>query len=131
MERVNIYQNEAVKTTREKYIETNDCTVVSMMNVLNISYSEAHKILRMRWDRKHRKGVYMKDLELKLTEYKVVKGPYDRNNRITINQFVKKHPVGRFYVCVSGHALSIIDGVVYDHTDKPRRLINRAWRVYV
>lgn len=64
-------------------------------------------------------------------KYKFVKGSYSPNNRITINQFTKKHPKGRFFCMCRGHAFAIVDGVVYDHTQSPRRQIKYAWRVYL
>lgn len=62
---------------------------------------------------------------------KVRKGNYSCKNRITIKEFTIKHPNGRCFVVVRGHALAIIDGVVYDHSEKPRRQIQAAWRVYL
>jgi hypothetical protein len=34
--------------------------------------------------------------------------------RITLNQFIKQNPRGRFYVVVRGHAVGIVDGVCID-----------------
>lgn len=37
---------------------------------------------------------------------------------LTLNQFVKRFPVGTFVVVVRGHALAIVNGVVYDNADR-------------
>jgi hypothetical protein len=62
---------------------------------------------------------------------KIKFGPYDRKNRICVSHFVKKHPVGRYYVLVRGHAFCIKDGVVHDWKYGPRRQITFAARVYL
>ena len=58
------------------------------------------------------------------------KGEYSSSNRITLKKFTEKHPEGKYYILVRGHALSVIDGVVYDYIDKPRRQVTGAWRCY-
>lgn len=63
-------------------------------------------------------------------KFKVVKGEYSNRNRITLNQFVKKHPKGKYYVLHRGHAFAVVDGVVYDHTNGKRRQVTCAYRVY-
>lgn len=62
---------------------------------------------------------------------KIKKGPYTRQEYITINQFTKKHPEGRYFCVVRGHAFAIIDGVVYDHSSGFKKRIIAAWRVHL
>lgn len=121
------YQDE-----HKRFNEHNDCTVITMAEVCKLEYHEAHKILRERFARKNRRGAFMRrtDFKTAMCEYKVAEGPYSDKNRVSLAQFCKKHPVGRFYVLVRGHALAVIDGVVYDHSEKPRRIVTKAWRVY-
>ena len=45
--------------------------------------------------------------------------PCDRTTvGLTINQFVKRFPVGTFVLVPRGHALAIVNGVVYDNADR-------------
>lgn len=133
MERINNYDQ--WKDLRKQIKETNDCTVVTMAQVLGIHYIEARKILAEKFGRKKGKGLpYEKcakfDETMKAEGYTVVKGPYSEGNRISLNQFCIKHPKGAYYVRVRGHAIAVVDGVVYDHTHKPKRMVIQAFRVY-
>lgn len=108
------------------------CTVSAWAKVFDSSFDKADLYLR-RFGRSFGRGMKTVDIERALASvkrYKVVKGPYSRSNRVTLKQFVNNHPEGRFYVLVRGRALAIIDGVVYDHTEKPRRQVVFAVRVY-
>lgn len=112
--------------------ETNDCTVKALAKVLNTTYDKAHKHLREECKRKNRKRIVSRtELPKSLKRTKFVVGEYSKTNRITVKQFCEKHPIGRFYVCVRGHAFAIVDGCVYDYCDKPRRQITWAMRVYI
>lgn len=111
--------------------EWNDCTVKAFAKVFNTTYEKAHRHLSMA-GRPNRRGFPSKILlpqSLKRTKFRV--GPYTRDNRIQLKKFCEKHPKGRFYVALCGHAIAIIDGVVYDHSDRPRRQVTWAMRVYL
>lgn len=127
-----VYNYPKYKEDQQRFNETNDCTVVTMAEVCKLEYHEAHKILRERFKRPNRRGAYMQRTDFKdaMKEYPIAEGPYSKTNKISLAQFCKKHPVGRFYVLVRGHALAVIDGVVHDHSEKPRRMVTKAWRVY-
>ncbi len=117
---------------RKQYNEHNDCTVVAFAEVFNTSYEKAHKHLKLHCGRVNRKGIVSRTAlpdSLKNTRHKV--GDYSKTNRITISKFIEKHPIGRYYVVVRGHAIAIVDGVVYDGYYKPRRQITWAMRVYL
>lgn len=119
---------------RKEYKETKDCMVVSFAEVWGADYPSAHHHMRTQFKRQHRRGV-----PYKITREKVIdlcpktlirKGPYSKGNRITIKKFCQSHPEGRYWVFVRGHALAVIDGVVYDHSHRPSRQITCAYRVY-
>lgn len=112
-----------------------NCCVVALMKVMDCSYKKAYEWCRMKGYRRYGQGMLLADIDKMFTAMSNtpnVKGPYGREKgeRITINQFIKKHPKGRFFCVHRGHAFAIIDGVLYDHTDKPRRQIYYARRVY-
>jgi hypothetical protein len=116
----------------KRFNERNDCTVRAFALVFNTTYDKAHAHLKNYCGRLNRKGISSKKvIPVSIKHHKYREGPYARDNTTTINQFVKKHPEGRYYVCVRGHALAIIDGIVYDHCHKPRRQIIWAMRVYL
>jgi len=112
--------------------DRNCCTVLAWAAVFGCNVDKADKYLR-RFGRKWRKGMLTYEIEDALKHckrYKVVKGPYSSKKRVTLKRFTQEHSVGRYYVLVRGHALAVIDGVVVDHTDKPRRQVTGAYRVY-
>jgi hypothetical protein len=123
-----------IRDTSEYYKKDgNCCTVVALMVVMGCSFEDAQWWMKHKAGRKHGRGLLRKDQDRAFSAMKntkVVNGPYTIQNRITLNQFLKKHPVGRFYCCSRGHAFAIIDGVVYDHQNKPRRQITYAKRIY-
>lgn len=112
--------------------ETNDCTVKAFAVVFDTTYEKAHAHLKVNCGRQNRKGIISRDVlsqSIKKTKHKV--GPYSKTNRITLGKFIEKHNQGRFYVCVRGHALAVIDGVIYDYKEGLRRQVTWAMRVYL
>lgn len=113
--------------------EKNDCTVKAWVNVFDCSYVAAHSWLK-RFGRRDGRGMMPKDLKRALAACKKAKvklGPYSRSRRITVSQFIKAHPVGRYYVANRDHAFCVKDGVVHDWQFGPRRQITFAARVYL
>lgn len=131
MERIGYSEEHLAASKRLK--ETKDCTVMAWANCFDSTYEKAHSYLKQ-FGRPYRRGMFPKEIEAALRAYtkaKVKFGPYNTKNRILLKDFVVKHPQGRYYVLVRGHALCVKDGVVYDHSDKPRRQITFAARVYL
>lgn len=125
------FENESYYQTIK---ENNDCTVLALACVLGCSYESAHKHMSKHQLRRYRKGPTLKEVKEKFVpsfkNWRVVVGPYSKSESITVNQFVKKHPIGRFFVVVRGHAFAIIDGLVYDYKSSIRRKIVYALRFY-
>lgn len=121
------------RNARTLLSETNDCTVMAWSNLFDASYEKSHAFLA-KHGRVRRRGMTKSSI-LKAFESvkkaKVAKGPYSRDNRITLSAFCKKHPIGRYYVLVFGHALVVKDGVVYDWKHGPRRQVTHATRIYL
>lgn len=112
--------------------EWNDCTVKAFAKVFNTTYEKAHSHLKNACSRQNKCGIHSSKVlpqSLKKTKHKV--GPYTTANRIQLKKFCEKHPKGRYYVALCGHAIAVIDGVVYDHSDRPRRQVTWAMRVYL
>ena len=133
VQRINPYEDDhPIKQEIVAARDTNSCTVVTLACVTGNSWKQCDRYLR-KYGRRYRKGMLRGQQEEAfkgLTKFITKESPYNSNNRITIGQFVKKHPVGKFYCCVRGHAFAIIDGVLYDHSDKLRRQITFAYRFY-
>lgn len=121
---------EAMRAESRARNETNDCTVVSLAYALRITYDAAHLIMGQA-GREHRKGASMWAAARLIEPGRLVevKGlPFDP--QITLNEFCKTHNIGRYWVGVTGHALVVENGRVCDHSDKGRRRVDKAWRVY-
>lgn len=107
--------------------ENNDCTVVSLAQVLEIPYGEAHSIMRAHGRVKGR-GCHM---SAPAASYP---GVFDKvkgleHDEISLAEFCRAHKVGRYWVAVTGHALAVINGKVVDHSRAVRRRIDYAYRV--
>lgn len=114
--------------------EGNDCTVRAWCNTFDCTYERAHYWLRKQGFRSARRGMMIDEVKRALKQCKKVKvkfGPYSKQNKIKIKDFCLKHPIGRYYVVVRGHALCIKDGVVHDWKYGPDREIFFAARVYL
>lgn len=112
---------------RESRGETNDCTVVSLAQVLEIPYGEAHGIMRAHGRVKGR-GCHM---SAPAASYPAVftKVQGLEPDEISLAEFCRTHKVGRYWVEVTGHALAVVNGKVVDHSRKVRRRVQRAWKV--
>jgi hypothetical protein len=110
--------------------DKNACTVVSLANCLGIEYNTAKLFMQSRADRKKGKGVKSNDIEsalLSLKSYEVEE--VDVSDIKYLKEFKELHPEGIYYILVTGHALSLIHGEIYDHSWKPRRRLKRVWRI--
>lgn len=126
------YKTEGIQSYREATGDRNYCVLATLHFVTGQSMEICNKFF-MRHGRRYRKGMYTEEVVKALSQskhYYFKKGEYDKDNKITINQFVKKHPVGKYYLIVRGHALAVIDGVVYDHSVRLTRRVYTAFRVY-
>tara|TARA_Y100000588_G_scaffold170332_2_gene184166 strand:- start:649 stop:1080 length:432 start_codon:yes stop_codon:yes gene_type:complete len=132
MERINTSELDERVKYREETRDTNFCTVLALHCVTGVSMKDCNTYLG-KFGRVFKKGMLINQIEEALSstsKFFFKKGEYSNVNRITLKRFTEKHPEGRYYILVRGHALSVIDGVVYDYEDKPRRQVTRAWRCY-
>lgn len=109
----------------------NNCTVVTLHKVTGKPYRECHDFMHTLCRSKKRR-VSDEDIALSLTGQNLTKLetlPYSTCSKISISKFIKLHPKGIYYCLSAGHAFAIIDGILYDHSDKPRRMIKHAVRV--
>lgn len=133
MERIDNYQ--WFKADRDAHNETKDCVVVSIATAFDVPYTDAMVFCRAFLGRKHRKGTPYRN-SIRIDRFapagsiEPMRFKIDgRKKNITVGKFCERYPKGRFILMVNGHCLSVIDGVCYDHTDKPRRHVEIAYRV--
>ena len=152
----------AIKGYNESVIakgETNDCVVRAFASCFNLSYDRAHKYVKEKFGRKDRQGTYgtvntMMFLSLKKTQinYKRIKRMGNRQlgllnyslqysvktkgglifRNMTVGTFIKKNPVGTFFILVKGHAFTIKDGVVignWEDSNKLKKQVKSAFQV--
>lgn len=133
MQRVNNF--EWFKRDRTMMNENRDCVVVAVATAFQVSYQEAHKFCKRKLNRPNRRGVKAfrsGSLERYLPHGSVVKTKFKdagKKHNITVGKFCQRYPKGRFIVLVNGHALTVVDGVCHDHTDKPRRHVEVVFEV--
>lgn len=120
-------------TASKAFREHNDCTVKAVAKAAGKTYEWGHMVMKTYCKRRNRGRAYTSTyVPLALDKLGITHkvGPYTRENKITLKKFCEKHPVGRYIVATSGHAIAIVDGVVYDWGDKPLRRVYWACRVY-
>ena len=121
MDKQNIDNMAKLTTTFSRsFRETNDCTVRALSNGCHIPYPQAHNILRKHYDREHRKGMFFSHImEVLCSEF--ISHDAHKNGTMTISQFCKRFPKGRYFVTIRRHAIAIVDGVPQDWTTTKSR----------
>lgn len=117
---------------RWRFGEKNDCTVIAFAIIFNMSYDDAHHHLKEKCGRKNGKGLMdITTIPSSLFDIKHEIIPFIKDGKkITLGRFIKENPVGKYYVCVRGHALAVVDGVVYDYYYGPKRKVEWIMKVY-
>lgn len=118
-----IFKNSDVGRAREGFAaEQNDCTVRAAAIRFTTSYTRAHELLK-EIGREPGRGI----------NSRILKNLFDKMGlelrkplfKITLGQFIKQNPKGRFFVVVRAHAVGISDGVCIDTL--PPRLRMKVW----
>lgn len=114
---------------RDEMGETNDCTVVSLAQVLDVPYEAAHEAMARLAGRENGKGASPFPLAMRFPSV-FVQVPLPRDGDITLAEFCRVHSVGRYWVGVDGHQLAVINGKVVDHSRRVRRRVWSAHSVF-
>ena len=134
--------------------ESNDCVVRAIASAFEMHYDDAHKFVAARWFRGNREGTrnFVGGMRRMVEDKVEINGKsfdnmgdtlgrmkYDVKSKgqivkrnMTTGTFIKKYPVGKYLVVVSGHAFSIIDGVVVGNvgdSKMKKRVILYSWKV--
>lgn len=123
--------------------ENNDCVVKAFMCALGCSYETAHSFIGDKMKRENRKGTYTNMYTNNVVGktkngYKIgfigvhpsrdfmnfkggkmlVNKNYKKPTGYTLKSFIENHPVGRFVLVVQGHAVAVVDGVLYGNRNE-------------
>jgi hypothetical protein len=132
--------------------ETNDCVVYATASAFDISYDEAHKVVKRAFGREERKGVRTLDIMhgvKDLTEsnesingktireflanpkkvYRLHGKDIERKNRVST--FIKEHNQGTYLIITGYHALTVKDGEMIDNITKgsAKSFVRRVFKV--
>ena len=129
--------------------EDNDCVVRAFMMSLDLTYERAHKFVATKLKRQNRKGTYTKlyldnilnrqknGYKMRLMGYhpkyawgtkmkKLINPTYKKETGYTVKSFMEQHSTGRDFLIVKGHALAVVDGVLYGNRDEQYRGFRRT-----
>jgi hypothetical protein len=125
--------------------EDRDCVVRAFMAALDIPYDQAHAWVKKELNRKDRKGTFMnaysKNIIGKTKNGKkisfigshpsrsymkhsigsdkiLINKSYKKQTGYTLKSFMENNPVGRFVLIVQGHAVAVVNGVLYGNTNE-------------
>jgi len=90
-----------------------NCTVRTLANVTDMEFELADEIAT-KAGRKRNQGFFPKKIIATAKKDFGLKFQKLKFKRYTVSKFIKKYPIGRFWVSRRGHSFAIIDGVVYD-----------------
>jgi hypothetical protein len=125
--------------------EDRDCVVRAFMAALDIPYDQAHAWVKKNMNREDRKGTYT-GKAIKIVEGKTKNGyqikfmglnpakihwkemtgsnktlvnpKYKKQTGYTLKSFMENNQVGRFVLIVQGHAVAVVNGVLYGNTNE-------------
>jgi len=132
--------------------EDNDCVVRAFMCALDIPYEQAHAWVKKELKRQDRKGAFMyayskniigktkngkkisfigahpsRNMKHSVGSNKVlVNKQYKKATGYTLKSFMENNPVGRFVLIVQGHAVAVVNGVLYGNRDEQWKGLYRS-----
>ena len=102
-----------------------DCTIRSIGLLENRTWEDVYKELVYLSSNKG----YLFDEVKFIEDYLDNKYPRECHYSMTVGEFAKEFPYGKYAVTMNGHITSIIDGVIYDTFDPSDRIMRCAWRI--
>ncbi|MDA9280029.1 hypothetical protein N9P74_00555 [bacterium] len=117
--------------------ETNDCVVRAFMVAFDIPYKTSHSWVKSKFKRNNGKGTFTKKYlngvmgsvkngkrtslmgfspryKTSYNKGKTLVNPkYKKPTGYTVKSFMEQYPDGRYVIIVKGHALALVDGVLY------------------
>jgi hypothetical protein len=137
---INLSKNESALARSEN----NDCVVRAFMAALDLPYDKAHAWVKKELKRENNKGTYTyaygknilgktknglkigfigahpsHNMKHAVGSNKVLANPkYKKQTGYTLKSFMEDNPVGRFVLIVKGHAVAVVNGVLYGNSDE-------------
>lgn len=114
--------------------DRNDCSVRALSIAANMPYADAHRLFALAGRRDGRRtpvfvtaGIHER---LGYTRIPTV-GSTHYGTQMTVAQFLRAHPRGRYVLHRRSHAFAVVDGVVHDWASGTgtRSRVQRAWLV--
>lgn len=115
-------------------VEAKDCTVRALANAGEMSYAEAHAVLK-KHGRKERKGAFFNTMKAAYEESGfVLEGVYGRTSSarfvaneskriagkgITLGNLISSLASGNYIVNTTGHAVAVVNARIIDTFDNP------------
>lgn len=111
--------------------ERSDCTVRALAIAAKISYSAAHDLCSKygrKFGKRFKNVLFIPAVPKMFEELGLICCLVRRTG--SLSKFIRDFPTGIYYVRVSGHVFSIIDGIVYDMQEQSgARRIKQAWKI--
>lgn len=112
--------------------DRNQCAVIATTVASGRSYSSVRNEYRQR-GRMKGKGTLSSTIRNVLYKYGFRRlqeyNPYYAKENPTVLEFAKKYATGTYVLLVRGHALTVIDGEIYDNMTTKRARIWEAWKM--
>jgi len=150
------YNNIAQASSELAKKETNDCVVKAFMIALNISYDQAHAYIKDKMKRIDLKGTYTSAYAKNIvnttkngkkitfigthpsrafmsdsiggTKKILANKQYKKPTGYTLKSFMENNPVGSFVLIVQGHAVAIVNGVLFgNHSERYEGIYRSVW----
>ena len=93
--------------------EANDCSVTALATATGVGYAKAWQTLR-ELGREKRCGVFNSLIRKAATVLGFSATEWQPAKPITLARFIKVHKRGRFIVYTKNHAISVVDGKMFD-----------------
>jgi len=126
------YYNPNPLENEKKRWDRGDCVIRAFAVALDLTWIEAYDILceeaRKTYNVPNDDKVYDAALKARGCTYVGCK-PEQGKKRMTVEEFCKAHPKGRFFVNISGHCTAVVDGVCYDTWNPARHAVTRYYKV--
>lgn len=106
--------------------ERNDCGVVALANVAEISYQQAYAIAKAS-GRRARCRSYADRVMNAARKHGIVVGKLALKRR-TLATFVRQWNTGHYYVRVGGHMVAVVNGTIADGT-RGTRIVTHVYAV--
>ena len=133
--------------------ENNDCVVRAFAAALDLPYNQAHAWVKKELKRQDRKGTFMSAyskniigktkngkkinyigshpsrdfMKYSIGSDKILVNPkYKTKTGYTLKSFMENNPVGRFVLIVQGHAVAVVNGVLYGNRDEQYKGLYRS-----